>query len=263
MYPLAIMNVHGMKGGRERGHVWEERRGGREKEGRTAIFVGLRELEGLAGLLVKCPEPGLCAARPGPQWMLRGSPHRLAPGESSPESTGRGWRGIPADGGDCLLITAFWAERQGATLCGPPRHVPSCPPEEALMDFRDCLCERGRARVWHVSNVSVQWGREEQVGAKIQSHFKRFGDRFCCRSRFCQQEGLLCSSKPAGHGFVSQCPVSWEIISQRREDNLLYELSCRIPGKATLVMLTSVFPFRAGQRSPGFCCIVTRTCPPS
>lgn len=53
-------------------------------------------------------------------------------------------------------------------------HVPSCPLEEALMDFGDCLCRRSRARVWHVSNMPVRWDCERQVGAKMQNHLKRF-----------------------------------------------------------------------------------------
>lgn len=60
----------------------------------------------------------------------------------------------------------------------------------------------------HVSNVSVQWGREEQVGAKIQTHLRRFGGRFYRRSGFCQQKGLSCVSNPAVWSTLctSPCP---------------------------------------------------------
>lgn len=72
-------------------------------------------------------------------------------------------------------------------------------------------------------------------------------------------------SRPSGQGFASQCPVSRQIISQCREDVWLYELSYRIPGKATLMMWTLSVPrtFCARQKAPGFSCIITWVCPPS
>lgn len=114
----------------------------------------------------------------------------------------------------------------------------------------------------HGFGVSVMclWGGavEDKSGPKPKIILKGFEGRSYGRSGFCQQGRLLCFPKPlAGQGFAK--PVS----SVRGDNHIVLRTSCSENFPASSHEKPQCSPdLLAEQKSPGFSCVVTWTCPP-